>query len=389
MSRSIRAEAVLAVAVAAAGMAMAACALDPPADPVASDTPSVTQEVVVGSQCPPFGCGANSPVIDTQFEFHDFNLVGTSATAPGTIPNDAGLSLLAAGEAHRAQIFQGRAYDLYVVDARIVGNCVSLGCTPLQGSALVGAQIPVIANGAVHYVITIGSVRTLSYFLGGGTVESYTLIWKDLVTGAQSNLCSNIKLLEQLLQQQAGDEPFAAQELMGMRTFETVVFEGDKIETASKRMSPLADDTWFNIGCAGHTLSKLLLTHNTVHSQAAGLTGAWERRQSTMRMLVADYCGSGIPLTVPGQRLVWIGDLMVDYYETPLKFEARWLPDRAKCLADPRMLAPTSSLGATTFPDIRLSIAQSCKSIGRKPPLPCTNFDFYDYDRAYRISANP
>jgi hypothetical protein len=366
-------------------MAMAACAVDGPDGAGPAAATDVTS-AIAGGPCPDFGCGANSPVIDTQFAFHDLSLVGTSKTFPATLPNAAGLAILAAGEGVRAQIVQGgRSYDLGVVGGRFLGTCP--GCTTLQGAALVGATITVTLNRVPRYLITIASVRTMSYFVGGGAVEAYTLLWKDPGVGTSTNLCNNIALLESLITQQS-DDSYTRQELMGMRTFETVVFEGDRIDGNAKTMSPAFDDAWFNIGCAGHTLSKLRLTHNTVHSQATGLAQPWERRQATLKMLAADYCGGGVPLTVAGQRLVWQGDLMT-YFSAPLKIEARWTEQGATCLYAPRMLYPTSSLGSSTFPNIWGSIAAACQLVGKPIPPMCTNLNPFDYAGALRVSANP
>jgi hypothetical protein len=361
-------------------LAMTACA-------VAEDGEAPSGSAVSAvSVCPVFGCGANSPVIDTLADFHDLSLVGDSKTFPGTLPNSSGLAIAASGETFRAQIVQGgRSYDLAVVDGRFIGTCA--GCPPLQGQALRGATISVIYDGAPRYVITIASVRTMSYFLGGGTVEAYTLLWKEPGVTPQTNLCNNIQLLEDLIAQQ-NDDNYTRQELMGMQTFETVVFEGDRIDGNAKTMSQTADDTWFNIGCAGHSLSKLRLTRNTVHAQAPGLAQAWQRRQATLKMLAADYCGAGIPLTVAGQRLVWQGDLMT-YFSSPRLLEARWTENGATCLYEPRMLFPTSSLGATTFPKIRNSIGAACAQVRKPVPPKCTPLDPFNFAGALRVSANP
>lgn len=379
-------------AVAAAVMAaMAACAVDPAGEPAAEPEVASTAAAVIGGQCPDFGCGANSPMVDTALLFHELSLVGDSKSMLGTLPNAAGLAIVAAGEAHRAQIVQGaRSYDLAVVDGRFVGTCA--GCTPLQGAALAGAQITLTLagpNGPVpRYVIEIATVRDMRYFLGSGTTGAYTLLWHDLAGGPATNLCNNIKVLEDQIAEQKGDESYAVQELMGMRTYESVVFEGDRVDGVRKTMAPAADDTWFNVGCAGHTLSKLRLTQNTVHSQTASQPQAWERRQATLKLLAADYCGGGIPLTVAGQRLVWQGDLM-SYYDQPRTLEARWTERGASCLLEPRMLYPTSALGANTFPKIWSSIAAACKRAGRAPPPTCKNADPLDFDGALRVSANP
>jgi hypothetical protein len=232
--------------------------------------------------------------------------------------------------------------------------------------------------------MTIETVRTMSYFLGGGAVEAYTLTWQPLGGGSSTNVCNNVPLIEKLIAK-SPDDALRAQELMGMEAWETVVFEGDKIGESAKTMSKTADDTWFNIACASHLLAKLRLTRNTVHGQAPGLPDAWAQRQATMKMLAADYCNTGDSFTVPGQLLVWQGDLM-RYYRTPGTLEARWTERGAKCLSQPRMLTPTSGLGANTFPDIWTSIKDVC---GRRTPPPCPNPDPRDYDGMPRVSANP
>ena len=378
-------------AAAATVAAISACALDPASPEPAGPDPTVgaVTQAFTGGPCPEFGCGTNSPVVDTQFDFHDLSLLGPPKQ-PYTIPNTAGLAIVADPRTGRAQIVQGRqAYDLAVVDGRFVGT--SGASPPLQGAALVGATITLTMNtkdGPVpRYLITIATVREMPFFLGGGTTASYTLQWRPLAGGPTINLCNNIQLLEDLIAQQGGGESdYATQELMGMRTFETVVFEGDRINSHTMRTEKLADDTWFDIGCAGHTLAKLRLTQNTIHGQ----TSVWERRQASLKMLVADYCDVGIPLTVAGQKLVWEGDLM-HFFTPPRRIEARWNETGATCLYAPRMLFPTSSLGASTFPKIWDAVDAACKSASppKTRPVLCTKLDPHDPDGMLRVSANP
>lgn len=382
MSKCSRAE----VVAAAAAVAMSACTMDPP-DDFENPTTQVESAVIEGP-CPDWGCGTNSPVVDTRFDFHDLSLIGTARTGPATEANAAGLAIVAAGPGHRAQIVQnGRTYDLGVVDGRFVGTSRVFGT--IQGPALVGATITLTVGATPRYAITIATVRQMGYIVGGGTVEPYTLLWTDLAGGPATNLCSNIPLLEVLLEQQAGDDNYRRQELMGLRTTEAVIFEGDRIDAHGKTMSPTADDTWFNIGCASHTLAKLRLTHNTIHSQDPGLLQPWERRQATMKLYAADYCGKGTSLTVPGQRLGWQGDLMGYFWDEPREIEARWDQTGATCLSAPRLLLPTSSLGAKAFPDIWSSIEDACLAAGRRVPGACGNPNPRDYVEALRVSANP
>jgi hypothetical protein len=369
--------------------AMSACALDT-ASPEAEPATGSQSQAFAGGQCDGDGCGANSPVVDTRRGFHDLNLVGRPRL-PSTFPNTAGLAITIGGEARRAQIVKAnRSYDLSVVDGRFVGTCA--GCPTLKDMALVGATITLTLDGpngpVPRFVVTINSVREIPYWLGSGRTASYTLLWRDVAGGPTTNLCSKIKLLEELIAEQGGESDFADQELMGMRTFESVVYEGDRVDRDHKTMQVNADDNWFNIGCASHALAKLRLTHNTVHSQPGGLPQAWERRQATFKLLAADYCGGGTPLTVAGQRLVWQGDLMA-YADAPLEIEARWDENGATCLYAPRMLYPTSQFGSSTFPLIWDSIAAACAAVRKPVPPPCTNLDPFDYDGMLRVSSNP
>lgn len=391
------------VAVVAISM-IAACGIDPEREPSrgSGGDPSVgetRQSVIspVGGPCPQFACGANSPVLEVD-GFHDFNLLSSAQESPAvTTPNDAGFSIAAVN--HRATITsaKGLAYDLRVEDGHIVGRCRTTPCTVLRGAALVGAKIPILRE-KDRFTIEIATVRQMTYFLGGGTTEAYTLRWTP-TDGQTTNLCDNIQVLIDNLAAQPGGSgqdggkigKYQQLELMGMTVFETVVFEGDRIDAAKRTMSKDADtdDNWFNIGCAGAALSKVHLTRNSVHSQLPPATPPpagprfWEQRQATLKMYSADYCGTGTAFTVAGQALVWKGDQMTDFWAPPLELEARWNEKGAICLAKPRMLHPTSALGASTFPDILNLVPQECS-------IPaCKNTNFVDYDGADRVSANP
>jgi hypothetical protein len=171
---------------------------------------------------------------------------------------------------------------------------------------------------------------------------------------------------------------------MGLQLDEVVVFEGDRFDSHTRTVKPAADDHWFNISCAGATLAKLRLTHNTVHT--LGKLPSWEERQATLKMFSADYCGTGEAFTVPGQSLAWQGGAMTGYYDgaTIASFEARWGPDGAICLSDPRMNHPNTSLGRQLQKTFLENLPKSCS-------LPaCADVDPPDqFDGALRITANP
>jgi hypothetical protein len=331
-----------------------------------------TQAIVTppGGPCARFVCGANSPVIDT-YELHELSLNPRER-------NSEGFELDVANK--RPQIVQAQvAYELRVENGRIGG--FFKGSRVLDGEALVGATIPV-RRGKEQYEIAILSVHERTFFVEPrDPIESYTLAWRAIGRDQPyASLCNGI---EELRKQAEIDPEGAHRETMGLEAAEAVVFEGDRVDARTKEMGPAANDRWFNIGCAGHTLSKLWLTHNTVHSQDPALPRAWEQRQATLKMLVADYCNTGKSFTVAGQPLVWQG-ASVQYFSSPRELEARWTEAGAACVYAPRMLFPTP-LGQAAFPDIWKAIYTECNV------NVCSNLGLtdQDYDGADRMSANP
>jgi hypothetical protein len=193
------------------------------------------------------------------------------------------------------------------------------------------------------------------------------------------NLCAGIPLL---LNEGLGSGGKVNPELMNMTVWEAVVFEGDRIDTATKTMSRTANDDWFTIGCATSAPAKLLLTRHTIHTQSAP-SRAWEQRQAMLKMYVADYCNTGESFTVARQKLVWMSST-VQYAFPAWKLEARWTETGAKCLNNPRMLYPSTPLGSVEFPDIYAALAAA----GCHPPS-CANLDPLALEGADRVSSNP
>jgi hypothetical protein len=357
---------------ATATVSMGGCAIDE-----LDGESEVTQEAIVVRPCGGDECGENSPVIDV-FSWHDAGLRGQS--------NNIGLRIDTLNGV--AQIVKGfTSYDLVVQDAKIKGV---RGNTTITGTQLIGAMIP-ITHGKARYQIAIRDARELDFFVAPRAVKVGVYQFEVRSgEGMVMELCSNRKLLEKLLDERRGEEGFAQQELMGMRTWETVVFEGDRFNATTKTTSKDSeiDDTWINFGCAGHMLAKLLLTHNTYHFQVAA-GQAWQRRQATMKMYAADYCGDGVPFTVPGQKVVWRGDAMTDFFWPARELEARWDEKGAICLDVPRLVHATSAFGRSTYPDVRASIVATCVRPGRTPPPPCANRDPYTWTGEYRVTGNP
>lgn len=353
------------VAAAVSLVVLGACVIS---DPVGQE--ALTQATVPtppGGPCPEEVCGSNSPVIDS-LGFHELSLFG--------VPNLEGFSIWA--PKGLAQIIQGsQSYDLHVVKGVITGT--RTGLVTLAGTALRDAWI-LIQRGTSQYALVIRDARLMTFFAPPfDRLEAYTLEWLGSSQERSLPLCDNIAGLIEVISK---DPEQGREELLGMTVLESIVFEGDRIDSKLKTMSKIADDKWFNVGCAGETLAKLHLTRNTIHSQVPGMFRAWEQRQATMKMYVADYCNTGESFTVQGQKLVWQGGGL-SYLHPPWLLEARWTEAGAQCLYAPRMLFPTTSFGATQFPDIMTEIAAVCS-----PPR-CKDVDPFDYAGADRVSSTP
>jgi hypothetical protein len=327
-------------------------------------------------QCPEFGCGENSPIIDALGVYELSTTLGLISRQGFTIEPRGGVVPIIKG---------GVTYQLHVIDGKISGT--RIGMPTLAGNALRDAWIPV-RHPRGRYVLVIRGVRPMRYFLEPrALLEAYTVEWRFENDDRRFwNICSDV---EGLTDERRRDPEGSADHLLGMDVAETLIYEGDRYDAVRKTTDVFADDQFFTIACAGHTLSKLRLTHNTVHGQQAPAPAprTWERRQATMKMLVADYCKNGTAFTVAGQKLAWRGDAMVNFFRAPRSLEAWWSERGAECLNEPRMTHPTTPLGLSMYPDpsvIWTDIATVCA-----PPPPCPNPDPYAIVPADRVSANP
>lgn len=338
---------------------------------------TVTQQIIL---CPDWQCGSNSPELDHQ-GFHELNLYGAA--------NAEGFALTTLRG--RAQIYKNNiAYDLRVTNGKISGWRKDRAM--LSGQALYGAQLRITRWGAPAFIVAIARVREIPYFVdpnGPLELESYVFQWITWSAAAMTaqppvadpnarsatypNLCNNTA------------NPGAEEKpgLYGMLRDETVLFEGDRIDSKTKTIEPEFAPAWFNLGCAGHTLSKVHLTGNSSIWDLATASDRWEARQATLKMLVADYCNVGIPFTVAGEPLLWHSDL-IEYWATPDRIEARWTSKGPTCLNEPRLLHSLVPMASQVFPNIIDAIREVCEL-----PPPCKSEDFYDFEGTSRISANP
>jgi ADYC domain len=321
-----------------------------------------------GSRCPPVGC-FNSPEIEHErYGMHELHLRGR--------PNLRGIAIQSKDD--RALIVKGgTVYALQVENGRLFG--IDPPRPPLAGPDLVGAEIVLEPANAPPFVIHIDAVRPAQFELGPqDPFEAYKLSWHELGKPAdpRQKACVDPNLIAE------GETLWY--ENLGLEPGESVVFEGDRIDGARKSIDGTWQPDWFSIGCAGTALGKLyMLRETTVSSPSPDLA----RHRATLKMLVADYCGTGVAFTVAGEPLFWRSPPRMDYPGAeavpayPYEIEARWTAEGAACLGTPR-LAVTEAHHA--FGDVAAAIAAEC------PGLPaCANTDAWDFDKAILVTANP
>jgi hypothetical protein len=326
---------------------------------VAGEEPaSVAEADLLGTPCPDWGCGINSPQIDNSF-FHELNVDG--------VVNLEGYTLLGASKT-------GGIYDVSVEDARMIARLrVGTLSAPrvLTGESLEGLALSLrrfnAATGTTrHYTLVVESVSNVVEYRatppGGSTpptIETYKLyIQSEGPFGAY--LCQN------------GPELLSGEGPRQMARYSAVVFEGERIDAKQKTIAPVLSSRWFNIGCAESAVAKLHLHGHTHASRTAGFDTTIAERQTMLKMLVGDYCGTGKPFTVTRQPLDWEDDqhTMVMPASIPKALEARWRPYGAACLNTPRVVAHPSDEAAEAFPEgVERAIAAECV----RPPT-CSAF---------------
>jgi hypothetical protein len=338
------------------GLPLAGCA---PSD----DEPELGELAQPIRECPEDTCGSNSPRVET-FSFHELSTAGR-ANAQGMRISSATL---------------GRALVKLRVDHGYLYADTKNGL--IGGAGLIGLVINVavpLDNTVRTYALELRGFRDLPYPVPAGAKDytgAYVFEYVDW-RGVRLNLCNG----------GGGSQDLPYDEAFGQKAGEAVFYEGDRVDTESMTIGTALEPTWFNIGCAGHTLAKLHLTRNSTASGAATFGHQHADRQATLKMFVADYCGTGKPFTVAGQPLAWRDPQRVmEFYGIPTTLEARWSASGATCLGEPRMINPATPEGALKFPDIYSAIKQECPDLLKYQR--CTIPDIYNFDGQARVTAN-
>jgi hypothetical protein len=350
--------------VASVGLVLAGCSIE--------QTSNVEQHLPLYSGCDDWGCGSNSPEID-HLGIHDVHgKVGGPANANGF---------------HVTRIQAPPCALCGLVDFDVVSSSQSSLVVQgpfgtLTGDKVKGTIISVESGGTKYDIIIKDVGRTLFWaqLTGSEATRTYDVQWDIERAPGQKREWKSVCV---------NPPNDGSADLLGMNAHHSVVFENDWIDAAKKTVERRPEAGWFNIGCAGHALAKLHLTGHTAGAQARypGFVTDEKLRQTTLKMITADYCGTGYAFTVAGQPLEWTDELAWNTYS--LGFigakEAEWGQKGVTCLNKPRVIANPTPTGSAVFPTLYDDIKLEC---GGMPPA-CADDDAYFLNGSHIISSNP
>ena len=334
-------------------------------DDVAGDDENVgVTEQDVGAGCSPWVCGSNDPYLSVFF--HELSEKGAV--------NAEGLKLLG------IEMAPGDMWSVDVVNGKIWAKKPGFAST----AAVAGKRMRVVGNGKKYWLNITWQGNTNYYPVGSGVTPAYRIKYVEDSDPdqVQTFICSNPG-------QYQGEYDTLFQD-----KFTVVLFEGERYNATTKRIVGY-DNSWFNVGCAGHVLAKMHLTH---HSSVGALTPGYattaNERQTMMKMYTADYCKDGTSFTIGGEKLSWKDDhgWLPHYYPVAtLSLEARWDKDGPICLETPRLKGSADPLALFLWPGgVDAAITARCPAT--RPPT-CSsigqNLDPDKTEGAHLTSANP
>lgn len=256
--------------------------------------------------CNTFICGGNSPLVGS-FQASPLSLDGT--------PNPDGVSVV------RFESPSGNVLTLDVVDGRFVARDPSTGAVVSSHDDIVGFAIflDTPAGEAIIRIVDYDD-EVPAWAPGLAPRTSYGLSYDLPSEGVRGeDLCLAPA------QGTAGDTA-------------ALLIRGEDYDIESKSVIP-AQPNLFTIACAGDALAKMKLLGYDPEESDIELATAPVQRQATIKMLAADYCGSGTSYTELGQPLYWQN--AASWFDPPpagADVEAIWDQNGAVCLNQPRLV---------------------------------------------------
>lgn len=298
------------------------------------DDIGAAQQAGIGDTgCQPWRCGVNTEIADGFFT-GEVNLRGA--------PNDAGWSIVSVEKS-------GVEYDLDMVGDVLVAKDSS-DTVVFSGSSMVGAIIWLESPAGDAYELHIlDFTDTLAYWdHPNDNVAAYHLAYADPEQDdVFHDLCS--------------DPPTPASST-GYETYATLL-NGERYNSLAAEVKDARPDDidWLTFACAGTALSKMKLLRYTPYEPAGSYFTTKAQRQATIKMLIADYCGTGKSFTKSGTDLLWADrKSWASYSPADVDtFEAMWSDRGAVCIDIPR-LSYASPGNPTYAEDMLAEIETEC-----------------------------
>lgn len=259
--------------------------------------------------CSNWRCGYNSSEVNGK-SLQELNLDGE--------PNDDGVELV--GFLPPAGIFS--QWELGVEGDALVARGGHLGTSTLRGDQLVGSTLLLrIEIGLVVPVFIVDHDEVDSWASNGEPLSAYGLVYVDLADDEiLHGVCKGTLL-----------DPLQAT---------VVVLAGERYDLDSKTV--IANQTdWITFACAGSAAAKMALLGYGPHAEFEdnASPASVGQRQATLKMITADYCGTGDSYTEDGTPLLWENQSgTVELDESPGDQEAIWTSTGALCLDTPRLV---------------------------------------------------
>ena len=324
--------------------------------------PSPGGGIGIDEACPTWGCGTNSPSIDFA-GFHELNELG--------LENLEGFRITRLQKRNASN--QWISYRPDVRNGYLYARSLTTGADIYSGSQLVGARFIVTKpaeHRTFHLTIEFHSEAPI-WAMQVAQTPTYRIAWSEPSTGLRGYVCS---------------DPIAEG---GLQPHDAVLMDDDRVDADMLEFTGLPPTNWFSIGCARHALTKV---HQLGYTKAAnailGVTTSLAQRTAALKMITADYCGSGDAFTIQGQPLHWRD--RNGWNDTTIpgeKVEAAWSERGALCVGTPRLIA-NPPVPPASFPDLTAELA----AFGCTLPPTCTpeiiGAAGIDYDNAHFVSTN-
>ncbi len=256
------------------------------------------------ASCSSCGLGStNSPTINS-FEIPELHLDGHL--------NDDGVSL--------GMIIDpdGKEFRLRVINEEFA---VMTGGQTLSGADLLGWTIRLDSPGGTYDLEITKHESHASLANAGPAISAYGLKYESHETpGEFLSVCPNSQPEESVV---------------------TLIL-GETYDRELKTVTP-GQSAWFTLACADEAAFKMKAMNYGPNADFnnTGAPATVQQRQAPLKMITADYCGSGVSYTVQGTPLIWhdtANTVGPENVPTPNMREAYWNADGAMCLDTPRFV---------------------------------------------------